>query len=806
MNHLVEGAQGMFRWVSMSLETLRPIKHIKDFEEALGKLPPRLSDLYEEIHRQIDQVGRRGREVAIKTLKWLLCAQRLLSVAEILAAVEETDSEISSDSDDLIGFETSSDSEDYLIRLENVPSSADGVLDLCRNLVVLDSEQDIFRFAHQSVRDWLLSRQDYSIKEQHADAAERSLDVYVADPNRKSENPRWMQQDKVFKPYASVYWPIHFGYVQDCQSERLKRKMLQFLKQGSCTSTSYQQWASDIVLLYNPSRQVGDTAQRVNRSQGLADNDPLGLRLTSALSYPPTYLCAVCAIGLASLLRNNELSFADLDRSQDVVETSVTLLGIAAQEGHYEIMQILLEKGANVHAKDYCYTSPLHTASLHGQYDIVLLLLMKGADVNAKDIYNTSALNMTSTQGYYDIALLLLNSGADVNARGKFEGTALQVASKRGSNEIVQLLLDRGADVNTQGGRHGTALQIASSHGHCQIVRMLLNKEANVNFQGGEYGTALQAASEFGFSGIVKLLLDKGADIDARGRRFHETALQIASRCGRNEVVQILLDNGADVNIQGYGTALQVASTGGNFQIVRMLLSKGANLNAEEKWFGTAGECGSALYRASYCGHSDIVQLLLKFGADINARGGRCGSALNAASYEEIEQLLISSGAVTDPMDSQISLHNASEDGFDQTILMLLDQGVDVNCQDEYGRTALEDALEFDQQEVVKLLIEKGARINLLPEWGSDVVHRIFMEDRNMNCADFISANSSSGEKSESESEFEDHFDIEEASYVEKPSGDALDLVFDSDDTREPSTKRRRLDDLRDEWVWQDGS
>jgi hypothetical protein len=39
---LTEQAQGMFRWVSMSLETLAHIEHVEDFKAALGKLPPTL--------------------------------------------------------------------------------------------------------------------------------------------------------------------------------------------------------------------------------------------------------------------------------------------------------------------------------------------------------------------------------------------------------------------------------------------------------------------------------------------------------------------------------------------------------------------------------------------------------------------------------------------------------------------------------------------------------------------------------------------------------------------------------------------
>lgn len=193
---LANGAQGMFRWVEMSLEALKQTKFNKDFKKALGRLPSGLSGLYEIIHTQIYQTEIYGRDVAIITLKWLLCAQCLLSVDELIAAISvvyEDDTEPSSDSDD-----------DEL-RSEQVPSPEDDIIRLCRNLVIMDSEQKVFRFAHQSVREYLLSRPEYTVVEQHALATERCLDVYLAESWPGSITPKMVQQNHILKPYAKVY-------------------------------------------------------------------------------------------------------------------------------------------------------------------------------------------------------------------------------------------------------------------------------------------------------------------------------------------------------------------------------------------------------------------------------------------------------------------------------------------------------------------------------------------------------------------------------------------------------------------------
>src|SRR6266511_128720 len=134
---LKHGAQGMFRWVALSLETLQQIKHPKDFEEALGQLPSKLSDLYNIIHEQIDKTEPHGRNVAITTLKWLLCAQHLLSVRELIVVVlvdfeseieSVSDSDIDSTSEQISSTEDDSESEHYSL-------SGFDIIQFCRNLV-----------------------------------------------------------------------------------------------------------------------------------------------------------------------------------------------------------------------------------------------------------------------------------------------------------------------------------------------------------------------------------------------------------------------------------------------------------------------------------------------------------------------------------------------------------------------------------------------------------------------------------------------------------------------------------------------
>ena len=354
-------------------------------------------------------------------------------------------------------------------------------------------------------------------------------------------------------------------------------------------------------------------------------------------------------------------------------------------EGTYyskiELIQLLLDRNADVNAQDAQYGTALHAAAAaaagsDNMAEIIQLLLDKGADVNAQGGKYGTALQaaVAGCNPRLEVIQLLLDHGADVNAQSGEYGTALQATTIEFNEslrvEAIQLFLDKGVDVNAQGGKYGTALQAAAYTNKLEVVQLLLDNGADANAQSGEYGTALQAAAAAYDSSVevVQLLLDRGADINAQGGKFG-TALQATAAVykseyvifepdkgvgafnRRAEIIRLLLDKGADVNIQGgeYGTALRAAAYRGKVELIHLLLDKGADVNAQ----GGGGEYGTALQAAAASsGESmlEVVRLLLDNGADVNAQsaGGRYGTALHAAAHcsnVEVMRLLVEKGA-----------------------------------------------------------------------------------------------------------------------------------------------------------------
>ena len=102
-------------------------------------------------------------------------------------------------------------------------------------------------------------------------------------------------------------------------------------------------------------------------------------------------------------------------------------------------------------------------------------LLEKGADVNAKNKYDDTALIHAAYAGDTDTVAVLLEKGADVNAKDDMGRTALIEAARQGRTETVRALLEVGADVTTRDKEGETALSKAEKHNYSDVIALLKN-------------------------------------------------------------------------------------------------------------------------------------------------------------------------------------------------------------------------------------------------------------------------------------------------------------------------------------------
>lgn len=98
---------------------------------------------------------------------------------------------------------------------------------------------------------------------------------------------------------------------------------------------------------------------------------------------------------------------------------------LPGQVGEVGIMDLLIEKGADVHVRDADGSTPLILAAFHGQVAAVQRLLSAGSDIHASDNDGYTALMWASYKGRNEAANILLQSGADSNATSREGNTTL---------------------------------------------------------------------------------------------------------------------------------------------------------------------------------------------------------------------------------------------------------------------------------------------------------------------------------------------------------------------------------------------
>lgn len=157
-----------------------------------------------------------------------------------------------------------------------------------------------------------------------------------------------------------------------------------------------------------------------------------------------------------------------------------TAIEEAAGKGHLEVVEYLIEQGAEVDIPDHFGYTALHKAALGGYDAIVKLLIEKKANVNAVTYeYGgpTTPLMEATAWGYREgnikTAKMLLDAGADVNFQNRYGYTPLSTAATRGHRVLVAMYLEAGADVNPATIIGSTAVTMAAYDNNTDIVEML---------------------------------------------------------------------------------------------------------------------------------------------------------------------------------------------------------------------------------------------------------------------------------------------------------------------------------------------
>jgi ankyrin repeat protein len=178
----------------------------------------------------------------------------------------------------------------------------------------------------------------------------------------------------------------------------------------------------------------------------------------------------------------------------------------AVKNGDNDLARLLIEKGADLNAKDDYQYTPLHWAAKGGHTTLARLLIEKGADLNTKDERKQTPLHWAAMYGHIDLARLLIEKGADLNAKDDYQYTPLHWAAENGDIDLTRLLIEKGADLNARDAKQWTPLHWAAENGHAAAARLLIEKGADPTLASASASTARQVAEVRGHLRIAEHL------------------------------------------------------------------------------------------------------------------------------------------------------------------------------------------------------------------------------------------------------------------------------------------------------------
>ncbi len=437
-----------------------------------------------------------------------------------------------------------------------------------------------------------------------------------------------------------------------------------------------------------------------------------------------------------------------------------TALQWAAYRDDLELADLLIAAGANPKIPNREGATAMQLASQRGSAAMLEKLINAGASVNEREGNGETPLMLAARNGNLEALSLLLKRGADVNAKESLRGTtALMWAVEQKHTDAVKLLIEHGANVSVASSpdsKGGTAYLAPTIRGRADQEK---------TFRRVRDTTASDAEAIAAAFGVSK---------NAKGGGL--TPLVLAAREDSLECAQLLVAAGAGVNqITRYGwTPLLTAVQNKHYRLAAWLLQHGANPNIANNGGWTPLyiavdnrniEGGDYPVRQPDMDHLDLIKLLLDHGVNVNARicgvestPQRCkGDSTETRTiftmqwlYEDgatpflraaqsgdvaVMKMLLEHGA--DPKlptaNGDTALMVAAGIGWVdgvtfewseaenlEAVKMCLDLGIDPTIADGDGRTALHGAAHKGRTDVIRLLVEHGAKLDARDKGSRD--------------------------------------------------------------------------------------
>ncbi|ACE06627.1 hypothetical protein Aasi_1317 [Candidatus Amoebophilus asiaticus 5a2] len=436
-------------------------------------------------------------------------------------------------------------------------------------------------------------------------------------------------------------------------------------------------------------------------------------------------------------------------------------------------MDLLIARGADIHAKDNnglnaLYKAhknqheevvgllksktiyPLHEAIINWDQEEIERLLALGADINFIDSDSNSALHIAIEQANILLGKQLSAIGISLtNTNAKDIGTNSLVyksiqSLQKPYNQVIKLLIEKGASIESLKGcssakglfKYMNPLCLAIKYGNIEIAKELLTRGAKINLVNSKCQLPLHAAAKSGDLQIFNLLIAYGADKNALDYNGN-TLLHTVAKGGSLKLILRLLDEGFKVDVCSKKkiTPLELAAKKGNLEVFILLQER--QITNDRGIFNTSSLSRRPLLNfAAEGGNVELVKLLLHQGASIRERDDSGETPFHLAAreghLEVIKLLLQKEQQETNPLTSDQGLlpfmgdytlplftplftgGNGLPPFLDNYVSLSLmnDRGLPLSLKNRLGEVPLHIAVRKGYVEIVRLLLEYGVDVN----------------------------------------------------------------------------------------------
>jgi ankyrin repeat protein len=562
--------------------------------QTLDHLPESLDDTYLHVLRQIPQANQAH---AHRMLQCLMVAVRPLRVEELAEVLA-------------FKFDEAQGGIPKYRAAWQLDDQTQAVLSTCSSLVTIVNEGwyglRVVQFSHFSVKEFLMSNRlgDFSRYHiypisAHTILTQACLGVLLhLDDNGDTKSVQGLPLAK----YAAQHWVEHAQF--QSVASRVKGGMETLFDSDK---PHFAAW----VRIYDVDHGYGRSSQEIPNPLyysvccGFYD-------LVKHLAVKcPAQVNAICGLHMFLLFaaiengRVDVVEFllehgANIDARGTTGQTILHKVLSRSQRDLVGIVKFLLKHGADVNVQDDALQSPLHLAEVRCELEVVQILVDHKADVNLQDINGKTPLHILSGMYNEDVpnhALFLLGHGAEVDGRDVCNQTPLLLAMESGRFLLARILLEHGADPkatdhNGMGPLHLLSDWIYNEDNILTYWRMLLTYGAEMNIQDRDNRTPFHLAMIRGRFQIAHSLAKYyGADTNMQ-TKDGKTPLHLLAdgHHGDNEedildFALLLLKHGAELNIRDKNnkTPLLLAMEHGRFKFAQILLENGVDASGKNR-------------------------------------------------------------------------------------------------------------------------------------------------------------------------------------------------------------------------------